>query len=92
VDQPTDQQPTANDQRPLTEEFQYSRHSAQQHQRPTNNMLELWQNLAPFGDRPIGGAVEALLTNVVNRQSSVSPIVIFFETAADIVITQPNSV
>jgi hypothetical protein len=36
----------------------------------------VWQNSAPFGRRPIGGTVEALLTKVVNRQLSVSPIVV----------------
>jgi hypothetical protein len=40
--------------------------------------LEVWQNLAIFGGTPIGGAVEALLTKVVNWQSSVLPIVVFF--------------
>jgi hypothetical protein len=40
-------------------------------------MFEVWQNLAPFGGRPIGGAVEALLTKVINSQWSVSPIVGF---------------
>jgi hypothetical protein len=45
-------------------------------------MLEVWQNLAPFGGRPIGGTVEALLTKVVNQQSSVSPIVVFFISVA----------
>jgi hypothetical protein len=40
-------------------------------------MLEVWQNLASFGDSPIGGAVEVLLTKVVHWQSSVSPIVVF---------------
>jgi hypothetical protein len=38
-------------------------------------MLEVWQNLASFGGRPIGGAVEGLLTKAVDRQSSVSLIV-----------------
>ncbi len=52
---------------------------------PTNNMLEVWQNSAPFGDRPIGAAVEALLTIVVNRRSSVSPIIVFFIAPAVIV-------
>jgi hypothetical protein len=37
----------------------------------------VWQNLAPFGGRLIGGAIEALLTKVVNRQLSVLLIVIF---------------
>jgi hypothetical protein len=45
-------------------------------------MLEVWQNLVSFGGRPIGGAVKALLTKVVNRQSSVLLIVVFFVTAA----------
>jgi hypothetical protein len=45
-------------------------------------MFEVWQNLAPFGGRQIGGAVEALLTKVINRRSSVSPIVVFFVAAA----------
>ncbi len=40
-------------------------------------ILEVWQNLAIFGGRPIGGAVEALLNKVINRKSSVSPIVVF---------------
>jgi hypothetical protein len=54
-------------------------------------MFEVWQNLAPFSGRPIVGAVEALLTKVINRQSSVSPIVVFYVAAAVSVITQPNS-
>jgi hypothetical protein len=56
----------------------HSRDRARQHQRPTNNLLEVWQNLAIFGGRSIGGIVEALLTKVVNRQSSVLLIVVFF--------------
>jgi hypothetical protein len=40
-------------------------------------MLEVWQNPAHFGGRPIGRAIEALLTKVVNQQLSVSPIVVF---------------
>jgi hypothetical protein len=28
-------------------------------------MFQVWQNLAPFGGRPIGGAVEALLTKTL---------------------------
>jgi hypothetical protein len=50
-------------------------------------MFEVWQNSAPFGGRPIGGAVKALLTKVVNWQLSVLLIVAFFVAAADIVIT-----
>jgi hypothetical protein len=40
-------------------------------------MLEVWQNLASFGGRLIGGAVEALLTKVGNQRLSVLPIVFF---------------
>jgi hypothetical protein len=40
-------------------------------------MLEVWQNLAPFGGRPIGGTIEALLTKVVDWGSLVLPIVVF---------------
>jgi hypothetical protein len=29
--------------------------------------MEVWQNLAPIGGTPIGAAVEALLTKVVNQ-------------------------
>ncbi len=54
-------------------------------------MLELWQNEAPFDGRPISGAVEALLTKVVNQRLSVLPTVVFFVTA-DILITRPNSI
>jgi hypothetical protein len=64
---PTDQQPTTNDQ-PGREELKDSRDRAWRHQQPTNNMLKVWQNSAPFGGRPISGAVEALLTKVVNWQ------------------------
>jgi hypothetical protein len=67
-----------NDQRLTAEELNYSGNKAQQHQCPTNNLLEVWQNLAPFGGRPIGGTVEALLTTVLNQQSSVLPIVVVF--------------
>jgi hypothetical protein len=34
-------------------------------------MFEVWQNLAPFGGRPFGGAIEALLTKLVNQLLSV---------------------
>jgi hypothetical protein len=61
----TNQQPTNNQ---LTaEELKYSCHSAWRHQHPTYNMFKVWQNLAPFGGRQIGDAIEALLTKVVNR-------------------------
>jgi hypothetical protein len=48
----------------------------------TDTNFEVWQNLAPFGGRPIGGTVEALLIKVVNRRLSVLPIVIFFVAVA----------
>jgi hypothetical protein len=45
-------------------------------------MFEVWQNLAPFGGgRLIGGAIEALSTKVVNEQSSVLPIDVYFIAA-----------
>jgi hypothetical protein len=44
-------------------------------------MFEVWQNLAPYGGRPVSGAIEVLLTKVVYRQSAVSPIVVFFVAA-----------
>jgi hypothetical protein len=78
----TDQQMTA-------EELNYSRDWAWRHQRPTNNMWEVWQNLAIFGGRPTSAAVETLLTKFVNWQSSVLPIVVFFVAAAVSIIT-PN--
>jgi hypothetical protein len=37
----------------------------------------VYKNLAIFGGRLIGGAVEALLTKVINWRSSVLPIVVF---------------
>jgi hypothetical protein len=45
--------------------------------------------LGLFGGRPIGGAVEALLTKVDNQQSSVLPIVLFF-IATTVGMTQQN--
>ncbi len=54
-----------------------------------NNMVELWQNLASFGGRPIGGAIKALLIEVNNQQSSVLLIVALFVAAASSV-SQPN--
>jgi hypothetical protein len=69
INQPTDQ---------LTaEESKYSHNRAQQRQHPTNNMFEVRQNLAIFGGRPIGIAIEALLTIVVNWLLSYLPIVVF---------------
>ncbi len=49
---------------PATDELKYSQDRAWRHPRTTKNLLEVWQNLA-IGGRPIGGAVEALLTKVV---------------------------
>ncbi len=72
VAQPTNQQTTN---RLTAEELKYSRNRGWQSRPPTNNMLEVWQNLAIFGGRPISSAVEALLTKVLNRRSSVSLIV-----------------
>jgi hypothetical protein len=40
--------------------------------------LEVLQNSATFGGRPISSAVEVLLTKVVDWQSSVLLIVVFF--------------
>jgi hypothetical protein len=78
VDQPTNDRPTdQSTNQPLAKELKYSRNTARRHQRPTNNLLEVWQNSAIFSGRPIGGAIEALLTKVVNQRSSVSPIVVF---------------
>jgi hypothetical protein len=65
TNRPTNKQPTTN--RLTAEELQYSGDTARQHQRPTNNLLEVWQNSAPFSGRPIGIAVEALLTKVINQ-------------------------
>ncbi len=75
VDRPTnDQQPMTNDQQPTAEELNYSSNRAWRHQHPTNNLLEVCKNLAIFGGRPIGNAVEELLTIVINLQSSYSSI------------------
>jgi hypothetical protein len=64
--------PTTKDQWPTnqltSEELKYSRNRARRHWGPTNNLLGVWQNLGIFGGRPIGAAVEALLTIVVNWQ------------------------
>jgi hypothetical protein len=51
-------------------------------------LFEVWQNLATFGSRPIGSAIEVLLTKVVNWQLSVSPIVFF--VAANFGTSRPN--
>jgi hypothetical protein len=52
-------------------------------------MLEVWKNLASYDSRPIGSAVEVLLTKVVNRQSAVLLIVFFF-VAATVSVSRPN--
>jgi hypothetical protein len=75
VDQPSTNQSTD---RLTAEELKCSCHRARWHQHPTNHMFEVWQNLALFNGRPIGGAIEVLLTKVVNRQSSGLPIAVFF--------------
>jgi hypothetical protein len=67
---------------PDVDKLKYSCNRAWRRQRPTNNMFEMWQNSAPFGGRPIGGAVEALLTKVVNWQYWQLPIVVVFVAAA----------
>jgi hypothetical protein len=54
-----------DDQQLAAEELKLSRNRAWWHQRPTNNMFEVWQNMAPFSGRPIGGAVEALSTQIL---------------------------
>jgi hypothetical protein len=54
-------------------------------------MFKVWQNLAPFGGRPIGDAVEVLLTKVDNRQLSELPNGCFFVAAAVSIITRSNS-
>jgi hypothetical protein len=89
VDRPTNQQTT--NQQLTAKELKYSRHRVQRHQLRTINVLEVWQNSAPFGGRPIGGTVEVLLTKFVNWQSSVLPIIVFFVAADVSIITQPNS-
>jgi hypothetical protein len=53
-------------------------------------MLEVWNDLAPFDSRLIGGTIEALLTKIANQQLSVLPIAAFFVAAAVSVITQPD--
>jgi hypothetical protein len=50
---------------PTTEELKYNHDRAWRHPCFTKNLLEVWQNLAIFGGRPINGAIEALLTKVV---------------------------
>jgi hypothetical protein len=44
--------------------------------------LEVWQNSAIFGGRPIGAAVEALLAIIVNQRLSSLPIDFVFVAAA----------
>jgi hypothetical protein len=50
----------------------------------------MWQNLAIFGSRPIGGAVEALLTKVINLRLSVSQM--FFFVAPRLLLLRDSSV
>jgi hypothetical protein len=81
---PVDQQQRTEtkDQQLTAEELKYSSNRAWHHPHPTNKMLEVWQNSAIFGGRPISSAVEVLLTKVVSQESSVLPIVVFFVAAA----------
>jgi hypothetical protein len=83
----TNNQPTNQ---PTAEELKYNRDRAQRRQRPTKTTLEVWQNSAPFGGRPIGGAVEALLTKFINRRLSVLLIIVYFVAATVSVITRPT--
>jgi hypothetical protein len=73
ADQPTD--------RLIAEELKYSHNRAWRHQSPTNNLLEVWQNPAIFGSRPIGAAIVAPLKIIINQQSSLLPIVFVFVAA-----------
>jgi hypothetical protein len=61
----------------VAEESKYSRNRAWRRRCPSINLLEVCQNLAIFGSRPIGAAVEALLTIIVIRQLSLSQLVLF---------------
>jgi hypothetical protein len=58
--------PTAD--RLVAEELKYSRNRARRRPRATKNLSDVWQNKAIFHGRPIGGAVEAMLTKFVNRR------------------------
>ncbi len=64
TNQPTNNQQTTN--RLTAEELKYSRIMARWLWCPINNLLEVGQNLAPFGGKLIGPTVEALLTKVLN--------------------------
>jgi hypothetical protein len=68
--------------RPVAEELKYSRNRARRRQRPSNDLLQVWQNSAIFGGRPIGAVIETLLMIIVNQQSSQSPIGFVFVAAA----------
>ncbi len=74
--------PTTN-KRPTTDRptyrrgIKYSRNRAWRPWCPTNNLLKVWQNSAPFGGWPISGTVVALLTKILNRRLSVLPILVF---------------
>jgi hypothetical protein len=67
----TNNRPTAE------EQLNYSGDRARRHQRLTNNLLEVWQNSAIFGGRPIGGAIEALLTKVVTGNCQYCQLLFF---------------
>jgi hypothetical protein len=49
---------------------------------PHQQYVQSVANLAPFGSRPIVGAVEVLMTKFVHRQLSVLLIVPFFIATA----------
>jgi hypothetical protein len=60
---------------------------------PHLQLFEVWQNLAIFGGRPIGGAVEALFNKVVDQRLLVLPIVVFLlppavRTADSMIVVQ----
>jgi hypothetical protein len=61
----TDDQQTTKTDRLTAEELKYSHNKARQRRCPSNDLLEVWQSSAPFGGRPIGTALEALLTKVL---------------------------
>jgi hypothetical protein len=89
VDQPTTNQPTDHPTDGLTaEESKFTRNRVQRSCRPTNNLLEVWQNLPPFGGRLIGAAVEALFW----RETSQSPgTLIVDQPMTDLPTEQPTN-
>jgi hypothetical protein len=55
-------------QQPAAEELKYSRDWERRNPQPNKNLFKVWQNMAIFGGRPINGAVEVLLTKIINWQ------------------------